>query len=35
MENILKAERDTTVAKTHAKPGDSLAVDQKIVEFAA
>ena len=34
MENILKAERDTTVAKIHAKAGDSLAVDQKIVEFA-
>ncbi|MGE5564667.1 MAG: acetyl-CoA carboxylase biotin carboxylase subunit, partial [Parcubacteria group bacterium] len=33
MENILKAERDQTVAKLHAKPGDSLAVDQKILEF--
>jgi len=34
MENILKAERDATVAKIHAKAGESLAVDQKIVEFA-
>ncbi|EME70385.1 Acetyl/propionyl-CoA carboxylase, alpha subunit [Paramagnetospirillum caucaseum] len=35
MENILKAERDATVAKTHAAAGDSLAVDQKIIEFAS
>jgi propionyl-CoA carboxylase alpha chain len=35
MENILRAERDGTVAKVHAKPGESLAVDQKIIEFAA
>ena len=34
MENILKAERDAKVAKLHAKPGDSLAVDQIILEFA-
>jgi propionyl-CoA carboxylase alpha chain len=34
MENILRAERDGTVAKLHAKPGDSLAVDQAILEFA-
>ncbi|CAA7616658.1 acetyl-CoA carboxylase biotin carboxylase subunit [Magnetospirillum sp. UT-4] len=34
MENILKAERDGVVAKLHAKPGESLAVDQKIIEFA-
>ncbi|RAU23794.1 acetyl/propionyl-CoA carboxylase subunit alpha [Paramagnetospirillum kuznetsovii] len=34
MENILKAERDSKVAKIHAAAGDSLAVDQKIVEFA-
>ncbi|CAA7615600.1 putative acyl-CoA carboxylase biotin-carrying subunit alpha chain [Magnetospirillum sp. LM-5] len=33
MENILKAERDGTVAKIHAKAGESLAVDQKIIEF--
>jgi propionyl-CoA carboxylase alpha chain len=34
MENILRAERDGMIGKLHAKPGDSLAVDQKIVEFA-
>ena len=34
MENLLRAERDGRVAKLHAKPGDSLAVDQPIVEFA-
>jgi propionyl-CoA carboxylase alpha chain len=34
MENVLRAERDGTVAKLHAKPGDSLAVDQVILEFA-
>jgi propionyl-CoA carboxylase alpha chain len=34
MENILKAERDGKVAKLHAKAGDSLAVDQIILEFA-
>ncbi len=33
MENILKAERDGTISKLHAKPGESLAVDQKILEF--
>jgi propionyl-CoA carboxylase alpha chain len=33
MENILRAERDGTVAKLHASPGDSLAVDQRILEF--
>jgi acetyl/propionyl-CoA carboxylase alpha subunit len=33
MMNILKAERDGTVAKIQAKAGDSLAVDQVIVEF--
>jgi propionyl-CoA carboxylase alpha chain len=33
MENILRAERDGTVAKLHAAPGDSLAVDQRILEF--
>ncbi|WP_096703812.1 acetyl-CoA carboxylase biotin carboxylase subunit [Magnetospirillum sp. 15-1] len=35
MENILKAERDAKIAKTHAAAGDSLAVDQKIIEFAS
>jgi propionyl-CoA carboxylase alpha chain len=33
MENILRAERDGTVASLHAKPGDSLSVDQIIMEF--
>ncbi|MCF8480992.1 MAG: acetyl/propionyl/methylcrotonyl-CoA carboxylase subunit alpha [Rhodospirillum sp.] len=33
MENVLKAERDGTVLKIHAAPGDSLSVDQKIIEF--
>ena len=34
MENLLRAERDGKVAKLHAKAGDSLSVDQVIVEFA-
>ena len=34
MENVLRAERDLTVAKIVAKPGDSLAVDAIIMEFA-
>ena len=34
MENVLRAERDVTVAKINAKPGDSLAVDAVIMEFA-
>jgi propionyl-CoA carboxylase alpha chain len=33
MENILRAERDGIVAKINAKPGDSLAVDDVIMEF--
>ncbi len=33
MENVLRAERDGTVAKLLAAAGDSLAVDQKIIEF--
>jgi propionyl-CoA carboxylase alpha chain len=33
MENVLRAERDLTVAKLKAKPGDSLAVDAVIMEF--
>jgi propionyl-CoA carboxylase alpha chain len=33
MENILRAPRDAKVSKLHAAPGDSLAVDQKILEF--
>jgi propionyl-CoA carboxylase alpha chain len=34
MENVLRAERDGTVAKLCAEAGDSLAVDQVILEFA-
>jgi propionyl-CoA carboxylase alpha chain len=34
MENVLRAEIDGTVKKIHAKPGDSLAVDALILEFA-
>jgi propionyl-CoA carboxylase alpha chain len=34
MENLLRAERDGRIAKIHAKPGDSLAADQVILEFA-
>ncbi|MCX5515267.1 acetyl/propionyl-CoA carboxylase subunit alpha [Kaistia algarum] len=34
MENVLRAERDLTVAKIEAKPGDSLAVDAVIMRFA-
>jgi len=33
MENLLRAERDGTVKRIAAKPGDSLAVDQVIIEF--
>jgi len=33
MENVLRAERDGVVAKVLASAGDSLAVDQTIVEF--
>ncbi len=34
MENVLRAEIDGMVKKINAKPGDSLAVDAVIVEFA-
>ncbi len=34
MENVLRAELDGTVKTVHAKPGDSLAVDAVILEFA-
>ncbi|HWB50985.1 MAG TPA: acetyl/propionyl/methylcrotonyl-CoA carboxylase subunit alpha [Stellaceae bacterium] len=34
MENVLRAERDGTIGKLRAKAGDSLAVDQVILEFA-
>ncbi|MEM9733061.1 MAG: acetyl/propionyl/methylcrotonyl-CoA carboxylase subunit alpha [Pseudomonadota bacterium] len=33
MENILRAERKSIVAKINAAPGDSLAVDEVIMEF--
>jgi propionyl-CoA carboxylase alpha chain len=34
MENVLRAERDATVKAIKVKPGDSLAVDAVIMEFA-
>jgi propionyl-CoA carboxylase alpha chain len=34
MENVRRAERDGTVSRILAKPGDSLAVDAVIREFA-
>ena len=34
MENVLRAERDLTVGAVNAKPGDILAVDAVIMEFA-
>jgi propionyl-CoA carboxylase alpha chain len=34
MENVLRAERDGTVKTIRAKKGDSLAVDDVILEFA-
>ena len=34
MENVLRAERDGVVGAVRAKPGDSLAADQVILEFA-
>jgi propionyl-CoA carboxylase alpha chain len=33
MENVLRADRDQVVKDVLAQPGDSLAVDQKILEF--
>ena len=33
MENVLRAEQDSVVAKLLAEPGDSLSVDQSIIEF--
>jgi propionyl-CoA carboxylase alpha chain len=33
MENVLRAVRDGTIKTLHAKAGDSLRVDQKIIEF--
>ncbi len=34
MQNVLKADRDVTITKIRAKPGDSLAVDAIIMDFA-
>ena len=34
MENVLRAERDGVVKRIQARPGDSLAVDAVILEFA-
>jgi propionyl-CoA carboxylase alpha chain len=34
MQNVLRAAQDGTVKALHARPGESLAVDQAIVEFA-
>jgi propionyl-CoA carboxylase alpha chain len=34
MENVLRAERDATIGRIHAKEGESLAVDAVILEFA-
>ncbi len=34
MENVLRAERDGTVKSIKCKPGDSLAVDAVMMEFA-
>ena len=33
MENVLRAERDGTIATVDVKPGDGLAVDQRILAF--
>jgi len=33
MENVLRADNDAKVSKILAAPGDSLAVDQAIIEF--
>jgi propionyl-CoA carboxylase alpha chain len=33
MENVLRADNDAKVKALLAKPGDSLAVDQPIIEF--
>ncbi len=35
MENTLRAEKDCTVGKLHATPGDTVELDQPIVEFQA
>ncbi|MCY4326441.1 MAG: acetyl/propionyl-CoA carboxylase subunit alpha, partial [Rhodobacteraceae bacterium] len=33
MENVLKSDRKAVVQSVHAQPGDSLAVDDVILEF--
>ena len=33
MENVMRAEKDCVVSTVHVEPGDSLAVDQVIMEF--
>ncbi|MHA1571670.1 MAG: acetyl-CoA carboxylase biotin carboxyl carrier protein subunit, partial [Alphaproteobacteria bacterium] len=33
MENVLRAHRDGTVKAIHATAGDSLTVDQIVIEF--
>jgi propionyl-CoA carboxylase alpha chain len=33
MENVLRAERDARVKAIHARPGASVAVDQRLIEF--
>ena len=35
MENVLRAERDAEIVAIHARPGDSLALDAAIMDFAA
>ena len=32
MENVLRADRDGVVVAVHARPGDSLVVDQALLE---
>ena len=34
MENVLRAERELVAGKINARPGESLAVDAVIMEFA-
>jgi len=34
MENVLRAERDGVIKRVHVRPGDSLAVDAVMLEFA-
>jgi propionyl-CoA carboxylase alpha chain len=34
MENVLRAERDGVIERVHVRPGDSLAVDAVMLEFA-